>query len=141
MKARDITYTGLNSTWLRPFLWYECSDWPFYFLHDIKRQPSGKSPEGCGKVTSFYFGFSGWGLLPEEERTRLLNAPRDYARAEEILRKYKPWQAYDVGGEADKGLRKAGAAYASLLSLVWQSTLGHPDRAVLGVYPFPEPHP
>jgi hypothetical protein len=46
-----------------------------------------------------------------------------------------PWHEYQIGSEADKELRKAGASYASLIALVWECTLGRPDYAVLGVDP------
>jgi len=125
-----------NAIW-RPLLWYSYRDFPVYFVHDMK--VNRKSSRDDWILTTSAFALCGWAVLPDGDRERLLKGPRDYARAEEILSKYHPWQDYDVGSEADKELRKAGATYASLLSLVWECTLGRPDYAVLGVDPLAPP--
>jgi hypothetical protein len=107
-----------------------------YFLHDFKI----KDQSGWPKIERLSFAFTAWANLAEDRLAALQGAPRNYARVKMILCKYKPWQAYDEGSEADKELREAGATYASLLSLVWESTLGQPDHGVLGVYPSSKPH-
>jgi hypothetical protein len=132
----ELDKFGQHAIW-QPLLWYSYRDVPIYFMHDIKfnRKPSQDEP----LLKTSAFALCGWAVLPAGERERLLKGPRDYARAEEILSKYHPWQDYDVGSEADRELRKAGATYASLLSLVWECTLGRPDYAILGVAPLAPP--
>ena len=121
----------------RHFLWYGNTDLPIYFLHDIRlnRRPAQYEQP----MTYFSFGFCAWAAVPDNERARLLKAPCDYATADDILSKYEPWQQYDVDSEADRELRQAGAPYASLLSLVWECTLGRPDYTILGVDPLAPP--
>jgi len=131
-----------ESTTIRPLLWFTQRDWCFYFLHDIRIRRDRDPAASPFRPTSRCFAFTGWPTdLPEDQRVRLAKAPRDYARAQEILDKHKPWQEYDPDSEAMQELREAGATYASLLSLLWESTLGQPDYGVLGVYPSPELHP
>lgn len=120
-----------------PFLWYGCKDWPAYFLHDFRIRDTGEWP----RMDYLTFGFTAWAMLPEDRLAALQCAPRDYAKAETVFKKHRVWQAYDEGSEADKELHEAGATYASLLSLVWENTLGQPDHGVFGVYPSGQPHP
>ena len=118
-----------------PFLWYGWRDWPVYFLHYIKYEVKAKYEGRWPSMEDFTCAFTGWALLPEDRLAILQSAPRDYAKAQGVFNKYRVWHAYDEGSEAAKELREAGATYASLLSLVWESTLGQPDHGVLGEYP------
>jgi len=119
-----------RDTGWRPFLWYGGRDWPVYFLHDIRlNQDDRWSP------LDFACGITGWAMLPEKRLAPLQRAPRDYAKAEQAFKKYQVWHAYDEGTEAGEELRKAGAPYASLINLVWESTLGQPEVTILGVPP------
>jgi hypothetical protein len=98
-------------------LWYECVDWPLYVLHDIR--PNGQS---------FTFSISGWGEAPTQASWP--KKPLAYSQAAQAIEKAK-LIVPDTDPQIAE-LRAAGGAYADLLALVWESTIGKADLYIRG---------